>query len=362
MKFIKSNILKATKEKSKYNLLVTGGAGFLGRSVLEQVFENNSPLAIGNVSVLDIKDVAPEFKDKISHIRGDIRDFDEVLKACENIDVVIHTAAIVDWGVRSDEEVLGVNVKGTENIIRACREKNISYLVHTSSLDAVYSGKPLIGIDETQPYPEIHETTYCKSKYLSEKVLMEANGEELKTCVLRPSDIYGERDPYHIGSLINMAKSGFYIRLGNGTSQCQHVYVGNMANALLQAAASLIQGNKNVEGNVYFITDGKGANFFKFFDQIVIGAGYRIWPKNLWLPRPIAYFLASISEFIAILVRPIKRYAPKFSKFAVTYTCTDFTFTSQKAIRDFDYKIKYSTAEALKRTISFYKKEKEGNR
>jgi nucleoside-diphosphate-sugar epimerase len=151
-----------------------------------------------------------------------------------------------------------------------------------------------------------------------------------------------------------MAKSGFYVRLGNGKSICQHVYVGNMAYAHVLAATALWNGNKKVAGEIYFITDGKGTNFFKFFDQVVAGAGYRIFPKNLWLPRGLAYTIGAISEGIAVLMRPVKKYNPKFSRFAVTYTCTDYTFSANKAEIDFDFRPKYTTEQALKKTIAFY--------
>jgi nucleoside-diphosphate-sugar epimerase len=180
----------------------------------------------------------------------------------------------------------------------------------------------------------------------------------LKVVVLRPSDIYGEADPYHIDSLVEMAKGGFYVRLGNGKSKCQHVYVGNMAYAHVLAADALWNENEKVHGEIYFITDGKGSNFFKFFDQVVIGAGYNIFPKNLWLPRGLAYSIGAISEGIAVLMRPIKKYNPKFSRFAVIYTCTDFTYSSDKAIKDFGFKPKYSLEESLKKTISFYRIQK----
>ena len=171
---------------------------------------------------------------------------------------------------------------------------------------------------------------------------------------MRPSDIYGEADPYHMDALIDMAKSGFYVRLGNGTSKCQHVYVGNMAHAHVLAAKALWTDNKKVLQQFYFITDTKGINFFKFFDQIVAGAGYKIFPKNLWLPFKLAYAIGSISEFIAVLWRPIKHYNPKFSRFAVLYTCLDFTFTSQKALEDFNFQPKYNHKESLKNTIDYY--------
>jgi len=77
---------------------------------------------------------------------------------------VIHSAAIIDWGTKSKKEVLDVYVGGTENIINACLENGVKYLIYTSSLDAVFTGTPLINIDETQPYPDKHHTIYCEQK------------------------------------------------------------------------------------------------------------------------------------------------------------------------------------------------------
>jgi len=72
------------------------------------------------------------------------------------------------------------------------------------------------------------------------------------------------------------------VRLGNGKARCQHIYVGNIAYSHLQAADALMNGSEHkVGGQVYFMTDAPGSNFFKFFDQVVVGAGYRIRPvKN----------------------------------------------------------------------------------
>ncbi|HHE65417.1 MAG TPA: NAD-dependent epimerase/dehydratase family protein [Bacteroidetes bacterium] len=340
------------------NILITGGSGFLGQRIVEEFLLDDSPIKPGLVKVFDIKPYVGEFDDKIEYIKGDVRDTDAVNKACEGIDIVIHAAAIIDWGTKSEKEVLSINVDGTKNIIEACKTNGVKYLVYTSSLDAVFTGKPLINIDESQEYPEKHQTIYCESKHLSEVEVMNVNSDQLKTCVLRPSDIYGEADPYHIDALIEMAMSGFYVRLGNGKSKCQHVYVGNMAYAHVLAASEMWNGNKNLFGEIFFITDGEGENFFKFFDQVVAGAGYKIFPKNLWLPKGLAYTIGSISELIAVLMRPIKRYNPKFSRFAVIYTCTDFTFSAKKAEKSFGYKPKYNLDQSLEKTIGFYRKKK----
>ena len=339
-----------------YTILLTGGSGFLGSSILYELMEESSPVQVKELRVFDLNQPKGAEDKRIKFIRGDVRDRNAVEEACRGVDLVIHSAAIVDWGTKSEKEILSVNVEGTRHVIDACVSNFVKALVYTSSLDVLHDGKPLVDVNEETPYPEQHSTSYCTSKFLAELSVLAANGESLKTCSLRPADIYGEGDPFHIGSLIDMAKGGFYVRIGNGLSKCQHVYVGNMAHAHLLAAAALLNSNPKVKGEAYFITDGPPTNFFTFFDEFVIGAGYRIWPGNLWLPRWFAYGLGCISESIAFLVRPIKRYSPKMSRFAVDYTCTDYTFTSEKARKDFGFNPKYNKEAAHKRTVNFFKK------
>jgi nucleoside-diphosphate-sugar epimerase len=339
-------------------ILVTGGSGFLGRAIVRELTEPGPVISASCLRVFDLNEYRGPGKERIEFVKGDVRNFASLREACKGMELVIHSAAIVDWGTRSEDEILSVNVKGTENVLKACREHGIPNLVYTSSLDAIFGGKPLVDIDETIPYPENHPNSYCRSKFLAEKLVLAANGASLKTVVLRPADIYGEEDPYHIGSLLAMAKGGFYVRLGDGTAKSQHVYSGNMAHAHLLAAKALLDGNSRVAGNAYLITDSPGVNFFRFFDRIVEGADYRIRPKNLWLPRKFAMTLGYISEMTAILLRPFIRYTPKMSRFAVIYTCTDFTFTSEKAKADFGFLPKYTPEEAFERTVRSCKAKK----
>lgn len=341
------------------NILITGGSGFLGGHIVRELLAEDCPLKHDKITVYDIRESARLTNHDHHFIKGDICDYALLERACQNIDIVIHCAAIVDWGTKTRHEVLAVNVEGTRNVIRACLKNNIRHLVYTSSLDAVFTGTPLVDIDENQEYPELHHTVYCESKKLGELAVLNIDPIEISTCILRPSDIYGEADPYHMDALIDMAKSGFYVRLGNGKSKCQHVYVRNMAHAHVLAAQSLWEGNEKVSQQIYFITDGKGTNFFTFFDKIVKGAGYNIFPKNLWLPFSLAYAIGSFSELIARLWRPVKHYNPKFSRFAVLYTCTDFTFSSAKAKRDFNFQPKYSSQEAFENTVAYYADQRE---
>jgi nucleoside-diphosphate-sugar epimerase len=342
-----------------YNIILTGGSGFLGSFIIRELIGESSPIPVNRLIILDLKPLDIRFDDsRIMFVQGDVRDRDLLIQVCKDMDLVIHSAAIVDWGTKSNEEVMEVNHGGTLNILEACRVNHVKALVYTSSLDVLFNGEPLVNVDENKPYPKKFSTSYCESKYLAELSVIEANSPGLSTCSLRPSDIYGERDPYHLGPLIAMAGNGFYVRLGKGTAKCQHVYAGNAAHAHLLAAGALLDGNPEIKGQSYFITDAPGTNFFTFFDRIVEAAGYRIRPKNLWLPRWFAFSLGVISEFIAFLIRPLKHYTPKMSRFAVTYTCTDYTFTSEKAGKDFNFVPKYSNEEAFDRTVRFFKKQK----
>lgn len=339
---------------SKPKILVTGGSGFLGSNIVKELSGDDALIKPSEIRVLDLKAYKGDFN--VNYLEGDTRDYETVKLACQGVDAVIHCAAVIDWGTHPAEYVFDVNVKGTENVIRACRELGIRYMVFTSSLDAVYTGKPLVNIDDTQPYPQKFHNMYCQSKVLGELRVKEANFEELKTTILRPSDIYGPADPYHMNALIGMAKTGFYVRLGNGKSKTQHIFVGNIAHAHVKVLSEMMNGNVKPFGQTYLMTDAEGQNFFKFFDQIVLRAGYKFRPKNMWIPWGIAYGMGAISEFFTILLRPIKRYNPGLSRFAVNYTCTDFTFNSKKAEDDFGFKPKYSEEEAIEITANYYKK------
>ncbi len=337
-------------------VLITGGSGFLGLALLEEFLAEDAPIQAKEIRNFDLVSQNEISDPKLNFIQGDVRKMDELEKAFEGVDLVIHSAAVIDWGAKDESEVLGVNVGGTENVIEACKKTGVKNLILTSSLDAVYTGTNLIDIDESQPYPAESATSYCKSKTLAEKAIIAANGDDLMTCVLRPASIFGERDPYHIPPLVEMSNSGFYTRLGDGKSICQHIYVRNMAWSHLLAGKELLEGNEKVAGQIYFITDGEAVNFFDFFDRIVKEAGYKIWPGNFWLPKWFALPIAAMSEFGAWLVRPITRVNLKFSRFAVNYTCTDYTFTSDKAKRDFGFIPKYSGEEALNKTVEYFRK------
>lgn len=343
---------------TEITILITGGAGFLGQALLRELRRDEPVLRARQIRVLDPAADRLERDDVLVPVVGDVRDADAVRRACEGVDVVLHSAALVDWGRLPDELLEAVNIGGTENVLRACGEAGVPALVHTSTLDVVYSGRPILDGDESLPYPPRYVNTYCRTKSDAEKLVLAANGRDgLHTAVVRPCSIFGEGDPYHVTSLIEMARRMPLFRVGDGKSKSQHVYVGNVAHAHLLAARALLQEQSAVAGQVYFITDFPAQNFFDYLEPILSGAGYRMLPWSMSVPRPLMYGLAVALEGTARLLRPVVRLSPTITRFAVDFVCLDFTFRSDKAARELGYRPVYSEEQAFARTIAYFQRD-----
>lgn len=338
-------------------LLVTGGSGFVGRALLGELLEPDPVIDAAEIRIFDSHPIERHTDSRIRYIRGDIRDSDALAAAAHGTHAVIHLAALVDWGTHSREEVLSINVTGAVNALEAARKAGAGVFVFTSSLDAVITGRPLRHVDEDLPYPERSPNAYCESKALAEKAVLGADGDGIRTVALRPASVWGEADPYHISSLIAVAASGPYTRIGDGSARQQHIYAGNVAHAHLLACRDLLEGRTETAGKAYFLTDSPGENFFDLFDPIVVGSGYPLRPggRGMRISPGALLPVALISEAAAFLTRPFFRWAPKISRFALRYLVNDFTFTSERARRDFGFVPKYSYDEGMEKTVAWFR-------
>lgn len=340
-------------------VLITGGAGFIGRHLIDELLSEDTLLEVGELRVFDCnplpKDVPRASDPRLQVIRGDIRREDQLAEVVRGVDLIFHLAAVVDWGALPPKEILDINVGGTRRILAAARRRGVRALVHASSIDAVYDGEEHLDIDESFPYPGRYASTYCESKALGEQLALDAHGDELRTCALRPSDVYGPADPFHLEALSEMARSGFYVRVGHPSKLSMHVYVGNMAHAFALAGKALLERPETVGGRAYFISDAPPSNFFTFFDRILSEAGYPLKP-GLWLPRGLMLPLGIAADGFTALLRPVRRIQINLSRFSVTYLCTSFTFSMDNARRDLHFTPKYSAEEALARTVAHYRR------
>ena len=130
----------------------------------------------------------------------------------------------------------GPNVTGTENVIRACREKGVKRLIFTSSPSVVFGDEPHDGADESLPYPESYLCHYPASKAKAEQLVLAAHEiGVLHTLALRPHLIWGPGDPNLIPRVVEMAKKKKLMQVGDGKNLVSVVYVENAAQAQLVA-------------------------------------------------------------------------------------------------------------------------------
>src|SRR6056297_18071 len=155
-----------SKEKlvEKTLCLVTGGAGMLGNSIVEQLLDKGY-----SVRIFDIKEVNNL---PVETIIGDIRNFAQVTEACEGVNIIFHTAAQV-WDPSVKDAVYEeINIEGTKNMIKAAMQNNVEKLIFTSTFDVGMKEplEPIINGDESLPYPDpLPENPYARTKIVSEK-------------------------------------------------------------------------------------------------------------------------------------------------------------------------------------------------
>jgi sterol-4alpha-carboxylate 3-dehydrogenase (decarboxylating) len=113
---------------SKRTALVVGGAGFLGKHIVQQLLDTKRY----NVRVFDIRPCGIAGADMVV---GDIRKQEDVTNACKGVDVVVHVATATPTSENALNKQLmdDVNVKGTAHVVEACKQLGIRSLVYTSS-------------------------------------------------------------------------------------------------------------------------------------------------------------------------------------------------------------------------------------
>lgn len=226
-------------------VLVTGGSGFLGSHVAEQLSaEGHTVVALvrktSNVKFLKtLKGLELAY--------GDVEDRASIAAAAKGADAVVHSAGIVK--AKTPEEFHAVNVVGTENALSAVKEAapGIKRFVFVASLAAVgpsEDGRP-VSPDLRNPV-----THYGRSKRAAEDAVLAEKGN-LPVVSLRPPMIYGPRDPESF-AFFQAVSRRVLPKNGTGENTLSVIYASDAASACIKAITADIP-----SGNRYFIDDGK---------------------------------------------------------------------------------------------------------
>lgn len=324
--------------------LVTGGGGFLGRRIVEMLRGRGDTVRVlARGAYPDLEQLGCDCR------RGDLRNPQDVLEAVRGCDTVFHVAAMAAmWGDR--KQIFGINVDGTRHVVEACQQAGVPRLVYTSSPSVVYDMADLCGADESLPYPQTFTAIYPESKARGEQIVLAANSENLATCSLRPHLIWGPRDTHIVPMLIQRARAGRLVQIGDGTNLVDVCYVDNGAIAHLQAADALTP-DSAVAGKPYFLGDEAPVNLWDWVRELL---------KQLGEPgtsRAISYrtarTLATVAE-TAYRLLPLPG-EPLVTRFTAAQFATSHYFSHAAAERDFGYKPVVPNDQGVQHTVDWFK-------
>jgi len=176
-------------------VLVTGGAGFIGSHLVEELVRGGTSVTvIDNLSTGRSENLGRHLKKKISFVKGDIRDKDAVDEAVSTrVEAVFHLAAItsVPYSFEQPNVTFEANVDGTRNLLEASQRREVERFVFVSSC-AVYGDPQYLPVDERHSLKPM--SPYAESKLEAEKACMEfSENYGLKVTILRPFNVYGPR-------------------------------------------------------------------------------------------------------------------------------------------------------------------------
>jgi UDP-N-acetylglucosamine 4-epimerase len=302
---------------SNLNILITGGAGFIGSNIVEYLLKNNvkKVRVIDNLSTGNKNNLTPflEKYDNLEFMYGDISKLEDCRKAVKGMDVITNQAALGSVP-RSMKDPLSShisNVNGFLNILIAAKEEGIKRVVYASS-SSVYGDHPVL--------PKVEENTgNVLSPYAVTKAVDELYAGVFSKCYnmqcigLRYFNVFGPRqDPKGayaavIPKFIDIMKNGNSPTInGDGSFSRDFTYVDNVVQANVNA---LTTNNQESYGEVFNIGAGGRITILELVNAINKGLNTNIKPllgKNR--PGDIPHSNACVDKAINLL-----NYEPKIS-------------------------------------------------
>jgi len=237
------------------NILITGGAGFIGSNLAEILVEDGHELYI-----LDVKEHPVNLSNVIhdvTYIKSDIRNGNVIADTIKKnrIDGIVHLAAVsrVVWGEKNPELCKSVNINGTKTLLESVENANRPLWIIFGSSREVYGEPEKLPVKEHDPKKPIN--VYGYTKLVGEKLIKRYSEKIGLNCIiLRFSNVYGnEKDILDrvIPKFILSALKGNKIEIHGGRQIFDFTYITDTVNAIRNAIGVL----ENVDSNSGFCDD-----------------------------------------------------------------------------------------------------------
>jgi nucleoside-diphosphate-sugar epimerase len=318
-------------------VLVTGGGGFIGGAIVARLLEQGiSVRSVSRQHYLHLEALG------VQQIQGDLAEKDVARRALVDCSAVFHVAALAGiWGDKKD--FWRSNVLATDNLLSACASLGVTRFIFTSSPSVIQGDEGCSGADESLPIPAQHRTHYQASKALSEKHVLQAYCESLRTVSLRPRLVWGPGDRHLLPRLTDRARRGRLALVGDGQALVDSCYIDNVVDAHLLAADALDKVPSPCVGKAYFISNGEPRSMGLLIDQLIATAG--LPPVRKRVPLALALMIGTLAEGIWTLFR--LRGEPPMTRFLAHQLSSPNWYDISAAERDLGYRPRVSLNQGL---------------
>ncbi len=319
------------------HLLITGGTGCLGRRTAALALEHGYRVRLLGRDFSTVGDLLAAGAERYA---ADLRDPAAVRRACAGVDAVIHAGALsAPWGRRRD--FFDINVGGTAAVVAGCRAGGVGRLVYVSSPSVTFAGRDVVDQTEDAPRPHRFASVYSQTKALGEDRVAAAARDGLATVIIRPKAIFGPGDTALLPRLLDAARRGRLVRIGDGQNRVDLTYVDNVAHALLLALDA-----PAAVGGTYTITNGEHPRLWDVIATVLRGVGL---PDRLRaVPLPAALAAAAALEASASLTGG----EPTLTRYAAAILARTQTYDIAAARRDLGYTPPVTLADGIARTLA----------
>lgn len=274
---------KDVKFEEGTSFLVTGGAGFIGSNLCEVLLKKGCKVRCLDDLSTGKEENIEEFKSdsNFQFIKGDVKDFNTCMDACENVDYILHEAA---WGSvpRSIEMPLfycANNITGTLNMLEAARQRGVKRFVYASS-SSVYGDEP--NLPKTEGREGNLLSPYALTKRADEEWAKQYTRHYgLETIGLRYFNVFGRKqDPNGayaavIPKFIKMLLNGERPTInGDGKQSRDFTYIENVIEANLKACVA----GKDAAGEAYNIAYGGREYLIDVYENICMALKVDVEP------------------------------------------------------------------------------------
>lgn len=261
--------------------LITGGAGFIGSHIAEELVRRREKVRIiDNFSTGNIENIKPIINE-IEVVKGDIRNFSDVKKACRKVTYVIHQAAMrsVPKSIDAPQDANDNNINGTLNLLIAAKDSGVEKVVYASSSSVYGDSKVFPQKESLNPAPI---SPYAVSKLAAEYYcVMFSKTLGLNTVSLRYFNVFGPRQPAEseysvvIPKFIELALNKKPLEIHwDGKQSRDFTYVSNVVDANIMAALS-----DKANGKVYNVACGTTTSLLQIAYLLEKFLGYKLEKK-----------------------------------------------------------------------------------